>query len=1087
VKIQVEHTGICKITDDDLRKMGFADPAKVSVHGYGGWPLDEDFSRPYVDDLPATGVYRGGNYLLFYAQGTVKWEYNAQNNAFVHTNNPYATYGCYFLTDQGAPKGMETLASADAGAALTLTSYDEYRVFEEDLTSVNASGRELFGESFIGGGTHTLTSDVFRIAGLTNESGKLTMRFIARPKTAPGLATLSIDGNPLLTLNFPVVGSSDTYNKAVAAAATVGWEGEKSEAPRVALSYNKAGDENVHLDYIRLHVKRTLQTYGECTLFRSLSARQNVSRFVVRNANANTLVFDVTDALNPKRMEAQLSGTELSFTIPAGELREFAAVQSDQPLAGWKSAEEVRNQNLHALPPTDMVIIAQDALRTQAERLAEKHRTKDKLSVQVVSPQQIYNEFSSGTPDATAYRRFMKMFYDRAASEADRPKYLLLFGDGAFDNRRMTTGWKNVNTANMLLTYQSENSLNQYSYVTDDYFGALTDAAFGSGAIQLGVGRFPVRTAEEATVTVDKVLAYIDNASTGDWKNRICFVADDGSSLDGYSNEHAQYADRLADRIRTEQPGFLVNKIYFDMYRKTASKYPDVRQNIQKQLKDGLLIINYTGHGSTEKWSDEDVLTVPDIAAFSYPYLPLWITATCDFTRFDDLATSAGESVFLQPSGGIAMFTTTRVVYSNNNFELNNHLIGELFTRDDAGRPAALGDIIRRTKSRIPDTNKLNFILIGDPAMRLAYPEYRIEVTAINGQPVQQSPVSFKAMEKISVAGNVLLPHENTVAADFSGSLYATVLDSKQTLRTLDNNRTGEVFTFTDYPATLYRGNDKVQGGRFEFTFTIPKDISYSNDYGLMNLYALSDNSGAEAQGAFGNFLVGGSAEHPEADAEGPEIRRLYLNDSTFRDGGRVNATPLFVARLWDKSGVNISGSSIGHDLMLAIDNQPALSYNLNAYYRLLPDTGGEGQVAFPIPALAPGRHTAEFKAWDVANNPTLRTFTFEVSDATRPAIHRLVATPSPARTSVRFLIFHNRPESVLQVSVRVYDMTGRLQWQTTTTATSTLDAPCAVEWNLTNQSGARLRPGVYLYRAAIRTAGEGEAAQSGKLVVLAQ
>jgi hypothetical protein len=1089
VKIQVENTGVYKITDDDLKKMGFADPAKVSVHGYGGWPLEENFAMPYIDDLPAVATYRGSNYILFYAKGTVKWEYSTQNNTFVHTNNPYSTYGCYFLTDRGEPKAMETLSSPDAGAALTITSYDEYRVFEEDLTSVNASGRELFGESFIGGGSRTLSSDVFRIAGITGEAGKLSMRFIARPKIIQGLATLSIDGTPLLSLNFPVVSASDTYNKAVAAENTVDWTGDKSEAPNVTLSYNNVGDENVHLDYIRLHVKRNLQTYGECTLFRSLTSRNNVSRFVIRNANANTLVFDVTDAQNPKRMETQLNGSELSFVVPAGELREFAAVQSNQSLAGWKNAAEVRNQNLHALPQTDMVIIVQDALRTQAERLAEKHRTKDNLTVQLVNPQHIYNEFSSGTPDATAYRRFMKMFYDRAASEAEQPKYLLLFGDGAFDNRMLTAGWRNVNTANMLLTYQSENSLNQYSYVTDDYFGALTDAPFGVGAIQLGVGRFPLRTAEDAAMTVDKVLAYIDNATAGAWKNRICFVADDGSAQDDYSIEHADYADRLGERIRAEHPAFLVNKIYFDMYKKTASKYPDVRQSIQKQLKDGLLVINYTGHGSTEKWSDEDVLTVPDIAAFSYTNLPLWITATCDFTRFDALSTSAGESVFLQKSGGIAMFTTTRVVYSNNNFELNNHLIGELFLRDSAGLPLALGDVIRKTKSRLSDANKLNFILIGDPAMRLAYPEYGMKVTSINGQPLQPGqPVSFKAMQKITVAGNVLMPLDsNAVATDFTGSLNVTVLDSKQTLKMLDNNRTGEEFSFTDYPNTLYVGNDRVQGGRFEFSFTIPKDISYSNDYGLMNLYAHADNTGVEAQGSFSNFLVGGSAENPENDAEGPEIRQLYLNDSTFADGDKVNATPLFVARLWDKSGVNISGSSIGHDLMLAIDNKPSLSYNLNAYYRLLPGADGEGQVAFPIPALEPGKHTAEFKAWDVANNPTLHTLTFEVSDNISPVIDRVVATPSPARQSVSFLIYHNRPESALQINLSVFDMTGRLQWKTQTTASTAVGAPCAIEWNLTSLSGARLRPGVYIFRAALRTAGEGEAAKSSKFVVLAQ
>jgi hypothetical protein len=1092
VKIQVENTGIYKITDDDLRKMGFADPQKVSVHGYGGWPLDEDFSRPYVDDLPATAVYRGDNYLLFYGKGSVKWEYDAERNTFVHTNNPYATYGCYFLTDRDGGRIMETIPSLNEGASLAITTYDEYRVFEEELVSVNKSGRELFGESFAAGGLHTLNSPVFRIPGITGETGKLSMRFIARPKSTQGLATLNIDGRPLLSVNIPAVSNNDDdiYIKAVVGDASAEWNGDKSETPQVTLGYNKAGDENVHLDYIRLHVKRTLQSYGAYTFFRSLASQNNVSRFVIGNANVNTLVFDVTDGINPKRMETKLNGSELSFTIPAGKLREFVAVQTDQALAGWKNAGETRNQNLHALPQTDMVIIVQDALRSQAERLAERHRTSDKLRVEIAPPQQIYNEFSSGTPDATAYRRLMKMLYDRATSESDRPKYLLLFGDGAYDNRLLTSGWKDILTANMLLTYQSVNSLNQYSYVTDDYFGALADEPFGTGVIRLGIGRFPVRTLEEATLTVDKVLAYMDNIPTGAWKNRICFVADDGSSSDGFRTDHMNYANRLSERIREEHPGFLVNKIFFDAYKKSDSKYPDVRQNIQKQLKDGLLVINYTGHGSTEKWSDEDVLTASDVARFSYPYLPLWITATCDFTRFDDTSTSAGENVFLQKSGGIALFTTTRVVYSNNNFNLNNLLVGELFNRDQDGNPLALGDIIRKTKSSLTDMNKLNFILIGDPALKLAYPRYQAQVTDVNGIPAQPDvPVSFKALEKITVKGHILLPDGNTVDANFSGSLAVTVLDSKQTVRTLDNNHTGTSFEYTDYPNTLYAGNDRVRNGNFEFSFTVPKDISYSGDYGIMNLYAVTDSLGIEAQGYFNNFLVGGSAEHPEEDAEGPEIRELFLNDASFQDGGKVNATPFFVARLWDKSGVNISGSSIGHDILLSIDNKAAWSYNLNAYYQLLPDAEdkGEGLVTFPIPTLTPGKHTAEFRVWDVANNPTLRTFAFEVAEDIKPAITKVVVTPIPARESARFLIYHDHPESALQVSVKVYDMAGRLWWQKEENGSSGMDVPYTIEWNLTSNNGSRLRPGVYIYRVAIRGARTGESVRSGKLVTLAQ
>jgi hypothetical protein len=1088
VRIQVENTGIFKLTYADLRKMGFSDPSKVSVHGYGGWPLDENFSQPCIDDVPAVAAYRGADYLIFYGKGPVKWEYNPSTYTFVHTNNPYAMYGSYFLTDATDMKEMETLASTESGAALAINIYDEYRVHEKDLYSVNESGRELFGESFPNTGSQTITSPAFQIPGITNDDAKVTMRFIAHPISTRGQASLSIGGQSLIDLYIQQVRIDDTYTKARAAEDTQTWTGEKSENPRVAISYNIAGDDRAHLDYICLHVKRTLKQYGDYTFFRSIASIGNISRFVLQNANQNTLVFDVTDGINLKQMETQLNGSELSFSIPAGELREFVAVQVNQNLTGYTSAGEVRNQDLHAMEQTDMVIIVQDGLRNQAERLAERHR-KDNLRVEIVNPQHIYNEFSSGTPDATAYRRFMKMLYDRATSEADKPKYLLLFGDGAFDNRKLTSEWKQQPTTNMLLTYQSENSLNQYSYVTDDYFGALENTPFQTGPIQLGIGRFPVRNLSEATITVDKVLAYMDNTQTGNWKNRLCFVADDGNAADRYSLEHMDYANQLGDTVRANHPEFMVNKIFFDAYKKSSSTYPDVHDNILKQLKDGLLLINYTGHGSTQKWSDESVLTAADISQFSYPNLPLWITATCDFTRFDAIATSAGEMVFLQKSGGIAMLTTTRVVYSNDNFNLNSRVLKELFRRDDSGHRLALGDVVKNTKAALYDTNKYNFILIGDPAMKLAYPEYRMQVTSINGEPVQPGKaVSVKALEKVTVRGEILSPDGSTAVSDFSGTLSVTVFDSKQTRKTLNNNNTGETLSFTDYPNRLYVGNDVVQGGQFEFSFTTPGDILYSNDYGLMNLYAVADDgSGTEAQGAFDNFIVGGEAENPEMDTNGPEIRQIFLNDSTFADRGQVNTTPFFVARLWDKTGVNISGGSIGHDIVLSIDNKPSLSYNLNSYYHLLPGSGGEGVVQFSIPVLTPGLHTAEFKAWDVMNNPTLYTFSFEVVEGLKPAISSILATPIPARENVQFRIYHNSPETSLQVSIMVYDMNGRRVWSTDENGSSTLYSPYTVDWDLTGSGGSRLRPGIYIYRAAIRTATSKEVTESKKLIILAQ
>ena len=1100
VKIQVAETGIYKITYDELRKMGF-DPEKVSVHGYGGWPLDEDFSstsrQPYIDDLPATSLYRGSNYILFYGRGPVKWEY--RGNTFVHTNNPYSNYGYYFITDITDTKDMETETSPDGGAALNIVSYDEYRVHEQERVSVNNSGRELFGEYISGGlATNTINTPEFDIPGILNEEAKVGVRAIARPVSASrqGIMKLSLNGKESITLSFDH--STDIYVKAKEDSRLFSWNDDKTENTKVTITYNNTGDENVYLDYIRLHVKRVLKQYSNATFFRSIQSINNISRFTIQDANANTVVFDVTDVLNPKLMRTELDGTNLSFTIGAGAIREFVAVQTDKPFTGWERISgEVANQNLHALSDIEMIIIAPNALKRQAERLAEKHRNNglDKLTVEVIDPQHIYNEFSSGTPDATAYRRFMKMLYDRALSgEGAKPKYLLLFGDGAMDNRRLTNDWKNVSFSNMLLTFQSENSLDQNSYVTDDYFGVLEDVAFNSARkTLLGIGRFPVRTVSEASQAVDKVISYMDNKITGSWKNRLCFVADDGNNDDGYSTDYMFQSDGIAESIRVEHPEFLTTKIFLDAYKKEIvggrASYPGAHSQIQKELSDdnGLLIINYIGHGNTQSWADEQVLNMTDINKAKYTKLPLWITATCDFTRFDDTSTSAGEAIFLSKSGGIALITTVRVAFAESNYIINQRVIEHLFKRQNDGRRLTLGDVIRNTKADLSGTNKLNFILIGDPAMKLAYPEYSMEIQSINEQPVDGAPIPLRAQEKVTVKGVVLNP-DNAISSDFSGPMEVTILDSKQTIKTLNNNNTGRIFEFTDYPNRIYLGNHEVKDGTFEFTFTVQKDISYSGDSGIINLYAADNDSGNEAQGSFQNFTVGGTALNPVNDTEAPEIRQLYLNDSTFTDGGQVNATPLFVAKLWDETGVNISGSSIGHDITLTIYGASMPSnHTLNSYYRLLPETDGEGMVKYPVPELEPGLYSAEFKVWDIMNNSSLRTFNFEVVEGLKPVVGEVYATPVPARENVQFRVYHNRPESNIKAGIMVYDLTGRLMWKTEETGMSGLDTPLTINWNLTSTGGVRLRPGVYIFRASISTNNSKEVTKAKKLIILAQ
>lgn len=1100
VKIQIEQDGIYKLTSSELKKMGFDDPSKVAVYGYGGWPLEEDFTKPYVDDLPAVPVLRKDDYILFYGRGTTKWEAQIRNENFTHTNNPYSVYGYYFLTDGAEVKVPEQI-KYDRTTSERIETFDDYLLHEKELVSINLSGRRLFEKL----SQSTQTFNDFGnpdTLGIVEGEIYVDCKFVPLTTTseAQGEITLSFAGNKLYNGNTSL--QSGTYTKGKDMELAQKYEYKAGDHLSVKLEYKKSQQPSTdgYVDYIRLNVKRQLKTYNEpYTFFRSFKSRNHISRFVIEGANSACMVMDITDPANCKIIETELTGSTMSFTIPeSNSLREFVLIRTDRtdfPVPVSKGAVECRN--LHGWSNKDMIIISPSTLRKEAERLKEAHETQDGLRVEVVTPEEIYNEFSSGTPDATAYRRFMKMLYDKAASKEDRPKYLLLFGDGAYDNRFVTESWSKISDKereNFLLTFQSENSLDEKSYVTDDYFGFLDDASNGKSVescpVDIGIGRFPIRSVSDARKMVNKVIRYMNNEELGIWKNETCFVADDGSNADKVkkqANDHMKYANGAAQTVEEKAPDVLASRLFFDNYAKdysSSNSYSVVTDEMNKKLREGLMLINYTGHGNTTSWSDENVLTLPMIDKFSYPKLPLWITATCDFCRFDALATSAGESIFLnEKSGGIALYTTVRVAYGSENDRINNSFLEKLF---DQSMYPALGDVVRSVKAdnKSLRSKKLNFTFIGDPALKLALPSHKIRINTINGKDAVQNSTNFRAYDEVTVEGEILAP-DNSIIDNFNGKLEVKVMDSKIEITTRNNFRNDTAFKYMDYKNLVYKGSTQVQNGKFSFSFYVPGNISYSGKAGKMILYASDSEQKIEAKGNFTNYKVQGTSDDPLDDHEGPEIVKLYLNDSTFVSGDKVNTTPFFYARLWDQTGVDITEGGVGHDVMLMIDNKPFTSYNLNSYYNNIFGRKGEGEVRFGIPQLSAGMHEAVFKVWDVMGNPTTYTFRFEVDESLKPFITNIVATPTPAKGNVEFHLTHNRPESQMKVGIMVYDIAGRLHWKHEETGSSELFKDYVIDWDLRNNSGSHVRPGVYIYRAAISTNNSKEATEAKKMIIL--
>ncbi|MFT4071725.1 MAG: type IX secretion system sortase PorU [Dysgonamonadaceae bacterium] len=1097
-KIRVSSDGVYKLTYDALKNMGISDPSKVEIRGYGGWMLDENFSSTYYDDLPSIavwmnkgsdGVFNSGDYLLFYARGSMKW--SRTSTEFVHTNNPYSDYGYYFVR-QGTeePLQMETINSKNNTTA-EVNTYSDFIIHEKNEVNLIESGKEFYGESF----TTTTSRDIsIDIPGIVSWLG-YAYNFVMKPASTVTLS-FSLNGQTLSTRS--VGANTNTYSAATTISQYVSGIASASRTNIFNFSVSQSGISNAYLNYLRIYFKRTLQAYGPVTFFRN-DVGNDINKYQIANANSNMMVFDVTGNLTPSVQEVAYADGILSFGADASSQHEYALVDLSQTIPSPTNMGKIENQNLHALQSADMIIITPSIFKSYAEKLALAHYQESGLTCHVVDPNDIYNEFSSGNPDATAYRRFLKMFYDRGTSAADRPKYLLMFGGGTYNNKFINSTLSDIQKSCYLLTYQSDNSLSETSsYVTDDYFGFLSEEGslnVASAKLCLGIGRLPARSTSDAQILLNKTLAYIQNGTPDIWKSNICFLADDAVAGKDYSPEteiqHVKQTDKYAEYVQANYPNFIVNKIYMDSYKRVVqangNRYPDAHSDLLKKLNSGQLILNYVGHGSTRDWAHEYIMTLSDIENLSNKYLPLWITATCDFSRFDATALSGGEAALLNPNGGaIALLSTVRVVYISNNDSMSTNIYRNIFARDN-GKALRFGDIIKRSKLSFTtsDENKVRFLLLGDPALRLSYPDdsLNVKISTINEVNVDSvSTVNLPALSTVQISGQIVDKNKN-LASDFSGNLSSVVYDAQQNVVTLDNGGDGSFFNYKNYLNTLYSGTIPVDNGTFNIRFVVPKDIMYTNNHGKMAFFAWNGD-GNEAQGSYLRYTVAGTDSDVVAETDGPEISAMYLNKADFVSGGTTNSTPMFHVEMNDASGINLSGG-IGHTIELIVDGTNY--YDLTSLFVASNGSSKAGYINFSIPELSEGRHSLKFVVWDVWNNYTEKSLDFVVVNDYKAKILSFSLAENPVKETARFLFSSNVPESTITVRYHVYSLSGALLWTHEETGSSTALENYQYDWNLITDSGARIRPGIYICKATISLDGKQESSKAVKLLVLPQ
>lgn len=1086
-KIQVDKTGIYKLTYEQLVDMGVKSPANVSVFGYGGAQLPESFLEPYIDDLPqlaihmekgSDGIFGKGDYILFYAQGPIKWKYDKSTKCFEHEVNTYSFYGYYFVTsDFPTQKLIQTSKSLEPTKNEIITSFTDYYLYEKDEVNLLNSGRVFLCDQF--NQSQLSRTYSINVPNILKESASIRV-VAAHTSFSSAYMEITVDNVVLANSKLGARPSNDF----VATKTTIKKDFIPSKADEIKLKLTYSNPTSTaYLDFFTINYKRKLQkSKTEYLLFRNIDNVGVMGNFTFKlsNTNANVQIWDLTDKENIARIPTDISGTDISFVDSKSKLKEYVAldVKSDKFLQP-KFISKIANQNLHSLGQADMIIIAHSDFVDAAKRLADIHLEYDGLSTNIVTPDIIYNEFSSGTPDATAYRRFVKMFYDRAKEVGNAPKYLLLFGDGSFDNRQILKANTDKDIYR-LLTYQATESFEDTrSYTTDDYFGFLDDADGAYiliNSLDISVGRIPAHTKEQAEGVVNKLIKYIKNEDFGTWKNRAIFLADDGDK-----NIHVEATDSVCRVFERLNPDILTRKLYLDSYIQEVTAvgefYPILKKEFFDYINNGVLFVNYMGHSGYNNWTNEQILTVADIETMYNQRLPLFITASCSFSRFDDFKFSGGEAMMLNDRGGaLALISSTRTVYAQPNMLLNIEIIKNLLDiNKKSGRTNTIGDVYKLAKNKraqSSDSNRLAFILLGDPAIRLVVAETHIaKIDSINGNDVTLDVDTVGALSKVILKGSIC-SIENTSVIDntFNGFVNITIFDKEETIETLCNDVTPSdtinnqtPFTYTYRTNPLFVGNTEVKNGKFTVEFIVPKDIRYNYGASQIIMYAVDEIQGIEANGYSFQMIIGGEAKDAILENNGPELK-VYLNTPYFKNGDKVDENPVFIAELEDISGINTIGFGIGHDIILRLDNDSKQEYILNNYYESLLGSYTNGTINYQLFDLPEGKHKLFFRAWDLQNNSSSTELEFEVVKDLKPKLNDVYVYPNPVVDVANIVIEHDRPLTPFDIQLYVYNLSGLLIDQENVNVVTDASNKITVNWDVSTS----ISEGLYFVKVVI-------------------
>jgi hypothetical protein len=1089
-RFYVEKSGVYRISKSFLQSLGFdagkTDPRRIKIYGNGGKMLPLANNVYYPDDLTENaiqiigendGVFNNEDYILFYAEGVGNWNTESQTNI-----NLYDTKSYYYITTSGNEGKRISNTNQPAGnSTLELNTFDDYQFHEIDLTNIAHLGRQWFGEAF---DINQEQEFEFNFPNLeTSIPVKIEVNAASAAYT-PTSFGVSANGQNLGNIQFnALTESSDVRYNSAQLPSNSTFAG--SDNIKIKLIYNNNGvpGSKGYLDYINLIAKRKLQGTGKQFKFQYdlAGSTPGIVNYTIGNASGISQIWNVTDLYNVSKIENPNLAT-FSFKASLGEIQKYIAIDASDFYTPLKDNQsKIANQDLKGtifkniqnnVQDIDYVIIAPKFLVSQAEKLANFHRTYSNLNVKVISLENIYQEFSSGKQDISAIRNCIKYIYENASSADKRIKYVNLFGDASFDYKSRIS-----NNTNIVPIYHSlhSNTAGEASFASDDFYG-LMDADEGNvvsffGGIDIAVGRMLISDNAQAEEMVNKVLEYHDTKSYGNWRNNFVLVADDADQSSDASLQSRQNA--LADLVATEKPFFNIDKIILDSYTQEASaggsRYPKARTDFFNAFEKGALVFNYLGHGGEDGLAGERIWEKADGQNLNNQYkYPLFITITCEFSRFDDpTRPTAGEYTYWNPKGGaIAMLTTIRSIGQFNAENFNDSLTKNLLSYNSNQYPT-ISEALRISKNENPSSSSNVIFYIGDPALMLAIPKPKINLTKVNDVAISQPVVDFKSLAKIKITGEIT-DENNNILSNYNGELATAIFDKLITSTTLNNDGYSPAMSFKTMGETIFRGNASVTNGQFEFSFVVPRDIRIPVDNGRISFYSKKNGALENQSGYNSTIKIGGINENAPVDNISPKVK-LYMNDETFVSGGITNSSPFLLAFLEDENGIN-TASGIGHDIVAILDGDVNNPYILNDYYQTKLDDYTNGNVRFPLRNLEAGLHTISFTAWDVYNNPVTSEIQFIVVGDESLTLTHVLNYPNPFSTYTQFWFSHNRPYEPLDVQVQVMTITGKVVWTKNQVITTEGFLSREITWDGKDDFGDRIGKGVYIYKLTVRS-----------------